>query len=73
MSVTYFDYAATTPVSPQALEAVMEALPRLGNPPSRYPLGRAAAQGLKTHRATVARSLGWTPQERYVTIAVSTT
>ena len=58
MSVTYFDYAATTPVSPQAMEAVVEAL---------YPLGREAAQGVKTHRETVARALGCTPQEVYFT------
>ena len=67
MSVTYFDYAATTPVSPQAMEAVVEALHHFGNPSSRYPLGREAAQGVKTHRETVARALGCTPQEVYFT------
>ena len=67
MSVTYFDYAATTPVSPQAMEAVVEALQHFGNPSSRYPLGREAAQGVKTHRETVARALGCTPQEVYFT------
>src|SRR5699024_2983612 len=67
MSVTYFDYAATTPVSPQAMEAVVEAMQHFGNPSSRYPLGREAAQGVKTHRETVARALGSTPQEVYFT------
>ena len=67
MSVTYFDYAATTPVSPQAMEAVVEALQHFGNPSSRYPLGREAAQGVKTHRETVAKALGCTPQEVYFT------
>ena len=43
MSVTYFDYAATTTVSPQAMEAVVEAMQHFGNPSSRYPLGREAA------------------------------
>ena len=35
MSVTYFDYAATTPVSPQAMEAVVEALPLPSGPRGR--------------------------------------
>ncbi len=34
--LTYFDYAATTPVCPQALAAMTDELGRFGNPSSRY-------------------------------------
>ena len=67
MPVIYFDYAATTPVCPQAVDAVVDALAHFGNPSSRYPLGREAAQRVKSHRETVARALGCTPQEVYFT------
>jgi cysteine desulfurase len=63
----YFDYAATTPVRPEAAQAVMDALTRFGNPSSRYPYGREAAERVKSHRETVSRALGCAPAEVYFT------
>ena len=40
----YFDYAATTPVRPEAVEAMVDALGQFGNPSSRYGYARQAAQ-----------------------------
>ena len=67
MSVIYFDYAATIPVCPQAVDAVVEALSHFGNPSSRYPLGREAAQRVKAHREVVAKALGCSPEQVYFT------
>ena len=63
MELCYFDYAATTPVRPEAAAALTEALTHFGNPSSRYPSGREAAERVKTHRATVAKALGCSPDE----------
>lgn len=65
--MTYFDYAATTPVRPEAVSAMMDALTHFGNPSSRYPYGREAAQRVKAHRETVAKALGCSPAEVYFT------
>lgn len=62
-SLAYFDYAATTPLHPQALEAMVQALAHFGNPSSRYPYGRQAAQAVEAHREVVARALGCAPGE----------
>jgi len=56
--MTYFDYAATTPVRPEVVTAMMEALTHFGNPSSRYPYGREAALQVKAHRETVAKAMG---------------
>jgi cysteine desulfurase len=66
-NLCYFDYAATTPVRPEAAQAVMDALVQFGNPSSRYPLGRAAAEQVKRCRETVAKALGCTSAEVYFT------
>ena len=63
----YFDYAATTPVCPEALDAMVDALRRFGNPSSRYEYGRRAAQRVKEDRETVAKALGCAPGELYFT------
>ena len=63
----YFDYAATTPVRPEAARAMTEAMGQFGNPSSRYPWGRQAAERVKGYRETVARSLGCAPGEVYFT------
>ena len=63
MELTYFDYAATTPLCPQALEAMTRALAHFGNPSSRYAYGRDAAQSVKVCRDTVAKALGCAPGE----------
>ncbi len=63
----YFDYAATTPVRPEAAQAMVEAMGQFGNPSSRYPWGRQAAERVKGYRETVARALGCAPGEVYFT------
>ncbi len=61
--LVYFDYAATTPVRPEAREALLEGLDGFGNPSSRYGFGREAAQRVKADRETVAAALGCAPGE----------
>ena len=63
MEITYFDYAATAPVRPQAASAVMEELELFGNPSSRYSWGREAAQRVEKHRSAVALALGCAADE----------
>ena len=61
MEITYFDYAATTPVCPEAVSAVVEELQQFGNPSSRYPYGSDAAKRVKANRELVAKALGCSP------------
>ncbi len=63
----YFDYAATTPVRPEAAAAMTDALGQFGNPSSRYEYGRRAALRVKEGREAVARALGCAPGEVYFT------
>ena len=56
--MTYFDYAATTPLCPEAIAAMTEAFGHFGNPSSRYPYGREAALQVKANRETVAKAMG---------------
>lgn len=59
MSMLYLDNAATTPVRPEVLEAMMPFLTRwYGNPSSHHTVGEAAAGALADARARVARILG---------------
>lgn len=55
----YLDNAATTPVRPEVLEAMMPYLTRwFGNPSSHHTVGEAAAEALEDARRRVARVLG---------------
>ena len=64
----YFDYAATTPVRPEAARAAYECLTEgFGNPSSGYALGKQAADRLKADRAAVADALGCAPGEVFFT------
>ena len=55
----YLDNAATTPVRPEVLEAMMPFLTRwFGNPSSHHTVGEAAADALADARARVGRALG---------------
>lgn len=59
MSKLYLDNAATTPVRPEVLEAMMPYLTRwYGNASSHHTVGEAAADALADARARVARVLG---------------
>lgn len=56
----YLDHAATTPLLPEAREAMSEALSRWYNPSSPHAEGRAAKAALESARERVAKALGWT-------------
>lgn len=59
MGMLYLDNAATTPVRPEVLEAMMPYLTRrFGNPSSHHSVGEDAAAALTDARARVARILG---------------
>lgn len=62
MSMLYLDNAATTPVRPEVLEAMMPYLTQwYGNPSSHHTVGEAAADALADARSRVARVLGLRP------------
>ena len=60
----YLDHAATTPVDPAVIEAMLPYFGECyGNPSSIYRLGRAALEALDDSRAIAAEALGCTPKE----------
>src|SRR6185437_16173724 len=60
----YMDHAATTPVDPAVLAAMLPYFSeRFGNPSSIYRLGRQSYDALETAHETVARMLGCRPVE----------
>ena len=64
----YADNAATTKVSPTAVQAMMPFLTEeYGNPSSFYSLGQRASEALMKARETVAECLGAEPGEIYFT------
>lgn len=64
----YFDTAATTPLSPEALEAMMPYLTtEFGNPSSLYTLGQRAHVALNKARSTFAKILGTSQEEVFFT------
>jgi cysteine desulfurase len=59
MKTTYFDHAATTPVDPLVLEAMLPFFTEsYGNPSELHRLGRAARAAVEEARAQVAAALG---------------
>lgn len=64
----YADNAATTSVSPAALDAMMPYLTgKYGNPSSLYSFGQAAREAVEAARKTVASCIGAKPREIYFT------
>src|SRR4051812_24072719 len=55
----YLDHAATTPMLPDAIAAVQEAMARWANPSSPHAAGRAARAQLEAARARIAAAYGW--------------
>ena len=55
----YLDHAATTPVLPEAREAMARALEVWANPSSPHADGRGARAALEAARQEIARTLGW--------------
>jgi len=63
--VTYLDNAATTPVRPEVLEAMLPYLGKeaFGNPSSAHRFGRAARAGIEEAKRAVARAVGAEPNQ----------
>ena len=60
----YLDHAATTPLHPEALEALLPYLSgNFGNPSGAYALGHQAARAVSEARSSVAEVLGCRPRE----------
>jgi cysteine desulfurase len=68
MNRIYFDNAATTPLDPEVLEAMMPYLTeKFGNPSSIYSYGRESRLAIETARKTVAKILNAHPAEIFFT------
>ncbi len=66
--IIYLDHAATTPVDPAVVEAMLPYFTeKWGNPSSIYSLGRDAGVALNAAREQVAGILGCSPSEVYFT------
>lgn len=64
----YLDHAATTPVDPLVLEAMLPYLQgQFGNPSSLHYWGREARKAMETARQSIANNLGCKPEELYFT------
>ncbi|HLI41068.1 MAG TPA: aminotransferase class V-fold PLP-dependent enzyme, partial [Streptosporangiaceae bacterium] len=62
-SRAYLDHAATTPMRPEAIEAMTEELGRLGNPSSLHTAGRRARRVVEESREQLAEVFGARPSE----------
>src|SRR5437764_10524509 len=68
MNRIYFDNAATTPLDPQVLEAMMPYLTtHFGNPSSIYSYGRETRLAIENARKSVAKILNAHPAEIFFT------
>lgn len=56
--MVYLDHAATTPMRPEAIEALTAALAVVGNPASIHSAGQQAKRLLEESRETIAATLG---------------
>ncbi|MGA9375623.1 MAG: cysteine desulfurase family protein [Mycobacterium sp.] len=63
MTAVYLDHAATTPMHPAAVEAMVGALATVGNASSLHTSGRAARRRMEEARETLAGLLGARPSE----------
>ena len=59
----YLDHAATTPMVPEAVEAMTECLGVVGNPSSLHAAGRLARRKVEESRESLAEALGARPSE----------
>jgi cysteine desulfurase len=67
MSATYLDHAATTPMLPEAVAAMAEALTRTGNASSLHTAGRRARRDVEEARERIAAAVGARPSEVVLT------
>jgi cysteine desulfurase len=63
MRTVYLDHAATTPMHPAAIEAMIGALATVGNASSLHTTGRGARRRMEEARETLAGLLGARPSE----------
>lgn len=61
--MAYLDHAATTPMHPQAVAAMTEALSTTGNASSLHTSGRRARRAIEEARENIADALGARPSE----------
>src|SRR3954453_15228134 len=61
--MVYLDHAATTPMLPEAIEAMTAELARIGNPSSLHASGRAARRVVEESREIIAEAMGTRPSE----------
>lgn len=61
--VVYLDHAATTPMLPEAVEAMRSELTELGNPSSLHGSGRRARRVVEESREQLAAAMGAGPSE----------
>ncbi len=61
--VTYLDHAATTPMLPEAVEAMTAELRELGNPSSLHAVGRRARRVVEESREIIAEAFDARPSE----------
>ena len=61
--MTYLDHAATTPMVPEALAAMTDALSTLGNASSLHSSGRRARRAVEEAREAIAEAVGARPSE----------
>jgi len=59
----YFDHAATTPMSPAAIEAFNKQISQLGNASSLHSHGRSVRKDVEEARESLARIAGCSPSE----------
>jgi cysteine desulfurase len=60
---SYFDHAATTPMSPAAIEALNIQIAQLGNASSLHTQGRSVRKDVEEARESLARIAGCSPSE----------
>jgi cysteine desulfurase len=63
MSRIYLDHAATTPMVPEAVEAMTRELTRVGNASSLHASGRSARRVVEESREAIAAQVGASPAE----------
>ena len=63
MGMTYLDHAATTPMLPEAIDAMTAELGRVGNPSSLHAVGRRARRVVEESREIIAAAFGARPSE----------
>ena len=61
--VAYLDHAATTPMLPEAIEAMTRQFASVGNPSSLHASGRATRRTVEESREAIAQALGARPGE----------